>query len=196
MPCGVKIEEVTGGNRYKGKVWQQIAFQIYCENGRDGYRELGHFQSGAPFIYGADERISVSHTDGMLVVATLSVEPEANLQDFSPQTALGVDVEKADREKVINLRQRFLSERELSMVDSESPEENITAWTCKEAMLKAGMNPAIDWHHDIQITTLPKPDREGKGYIVLEGERYNFKLISFRSEDYIITVALSESSVC
>lgn len=188
---GVKIEEIMGGKHYKGKVWLQIAKQIYCENGKDGFRDLGHFQSGAPFLYGADERISISHTDGILVVATISVPPDATLQDFTPTTALGVDVEKADRDKVVGLRQRFLSKEELARIPADSVKDNIIAWTCKEAMLKAGMNAAIDWHHDIVVTTLPSFDRAGVGYINLAGDRFDFNLTTFRSDDYIITVAKS-----
>lgn len=191
LPNGVKIEEVSGGSAYKGKVWLQIARQIYCENGKDGYRDMGHYQSGAPFLYDADERISLSHTDGMLVVATLKVAPDATLSEFSPETALGVDVEKADREKVLKLRERFLTAGELGIIPADSLEANIIAWTCKEAMLKAGMDPSIDWRHDIVITTLPGFDSPGHGYIKLEGREIGLNLITLRHEGYIISVASS-----
>ena len=192
LPNGIKIEEVTGGSHYKGKVWQQIARQIYCENGKDGFRDIGHFQSGAPFIYGAEEKISISHTDGMLAVATIPVETDNNLSVFSLETALGIDVEKKDREKVLKLRERFLSEEELKLIPSDSLEAGITAWTCKEAMLKAGMNPTIDWHHDIIIIALPTPDSPGEGYIYLDSHKYKLTLIAIHSEDHIICVATSK----
>lgn len=188
-PEGIKLEIVTGGNRYKGKVWLEIARQIYCENGKEGYRELGHFSSGAPFLYGADERISVSHTEGCLVVATIPVSADSNLSEFSTETALGVDVEKTDREKVMKLRDRFLSEEERKIVEADSLEANIIAWACKEAMLKAGMDPAIDWHHNIIITSLPTFSTPGKGYILLNETRYEFTLHSILHESYIITTA-------
>ena len=191
LPNGVKIEEVSGGSAYKGKVWLQIARQIYCENGKNGFRDMGHYQSGAPFLYGADERISLSHTDGLLVVATLKAPSYANLSEFSPETALGIDVEKADREKVLRLRERFLTPEEMEIVPQNSLETNIIAWTCKEAMLKAGMNPTIDWHHNIIITSLPGFDSPGKGYIKVGENEIGLVLNTLRRDGYIISVASS-----
>lgn len=187
LPNGVKIETVTGGGRYSGRVWLEIARQIYCENGKDGFRDIGHFQSGAPFLYEADERISISHTEGCLVVATIMTPQDADLRDFSEETALGVDVERADREKVLKLRDRFLTEEERRLVPADSVEDNVTAWTAKESMLKAGMDPAINWHSDIIITELPSP--EGKGYIILEGRRIELSLYTVKEGGFIITVA-------
>lgn len=191
LPNGVKIEEVSGGRAYNGKVWLQIARQIYCENGKDGFRDMGHYQSGAPFLYDADERISLSHTDGLLVVATLKVAPDANLSEFSPETALGIDVEKADREKVMKLRERFLTTEEMEIVPQDSLEANIIAWTCKEAMLKAGMDPSIDWHHNIVITSLPGFNSPGKGYIKLGELEIGLVLNTLKRDGYIISVASS-----
>lgn len=188
-PSGVKLEVVTGGSHYKGKVWRQIAMQVYCENGKEDFRDIGHFKSGAPFIYGADERISISHTEGCLVVATIPVPDDAILSEFSSVTALGVDVERADREKVVKLRDRFLSESELAIVPADSVSANVTAWTCKEAMLKAGMDPAINWHTDIIITTLPAPDVPGSGFINLSGTRHDFSLHTLLYDDFIISLA-------
>ena len=189
LPDGIKIEEITGGARYKGKVWRQIALQIYCENGKEGFREIGHYPSGAPFLYGADERISISHTEGFLVVATRKIGADANPSEFSPSTALGVDAERSDREKVMGIRKRFLTGREQEIVPESSLEANIIAWTCKEAMLKAGMDPAIDWLHDITIDSLPTPESEGKGTITLNGEKHPLKLVTRRSGDFIFTIA-------
>lgn len=186
---GVKLEIVSGEPHYKGKVWLEIARQIYCENGKDDYREIGHFPSGAPFLYNEDVRISISHTEGCLAVATVPASPDSNLSEFTPSTALGVDVERADREKVTGLRARFLSESELDIVPAESMEANVIAWTCKEAMLKAGLDPRIDWHHDIIITSLPTFEKEGSGFIRLNGEKFEFRLFTLKYEDFIITIA-------
>ena len=200
----VKVEEVTGGSRYKGKVWREIAMQIYCENGRNGYREVGHYRTGAPFLYGSDRRISISHTDGCLVVATLRVPQGTDLAVFSEPAALGIDVERADREQIMKVRERFLTETELELVKAESVEANILAWTAKEAMLKATMNPAIDFRNDITIVSLPgivKPlsmqtgkTREtlrclGLGTVKVNGEEVTLALRHYRTGPFVVTVA-------
>lgn len=188
-PQGVKIETVTGGERYKGKVWLEIARQIYCENGRDGYREIGHYRSGAPFLYGEESKISISHTSGCFAVATIPSDPETPAGEFSPATALGIDVERMDREKVMNIRDRFLNPDELKLVSADSVEENIIAWTCKEAMLKAGMDPEINWVDNVVITTLPSIGNSGKGFIILNGEKTELSLYSMKEGPFVITVA-------
>lgn len=183
----LKMELVTGGERYSGKVWREIARQIYCENGKDDFRELGHYPSGAPFIYGEDSRISISHTDGCFAVATLAVRADSNLAEFSPETALGIDVERADREKVMKLRSRFLSEEEEAVVP-DTLEANVIAWTCKEALLKASMDATIDWRHKLRILRLPRFDAPGLGRIILGDTYHDLSLVTRLSSPFIITV--------
>ena len=86
---GIKVEEVSGGEDRQGNVWLEMARQIYCENGKDTYREIGHFHNGTPFLYGEQGRISVTHCRGLLAVATLPPTPEVELGVFSERTALG-----------------------------------------------------------------------------------------------------------
>ena len=186
----IKLELVTGGSRYHGRVWREIARQIYCESGKDGFRELGHFKSGAPFICDENVRISISHTDGCLAVATIKVPEDSDLQKFSPETALGVDVERKDRRKALSVRERFLTDEEQAIVPADSIEANVTAWTCKEAMLKAGMNPDIDWHRDIVIESLPTPGGTlGKGRILIDGVFRPLALRTMAYGSFIVTTA-------
>lgn len=168
-PVGIRIEEVCGAEDRKGKVWLMMARQVYCENGRESYRVIGHFDSGAPYLDGSDARISIAHTEGLLVVASLPRTPEAPLETFSPRAALGVDVERLDRSQACRVRERFLSPDEQSLVAPDDVEGNVLAWTCKEALLKAGLNPGVDIRHDLIIHTLPDPrtGATGRGAIVL-----------------------------
>ena len=189
----IEIETVTGGNRYSGKVWLEIARQIYCEHGED-YREIGHFQSGAPFLFSDNHKISISHTKGCLAVASLKVDEEADLSKFDYATLLGVDVEKADREKAASLRERFLDESEFELAPEGDIEKCIIAWTAKEAMYKAALTPGINWHHDLLIKKLPSPGKPGEGVIIIGEKEYPVKLETFREEDYFITVTCSTLS--
>lgn len=193
-PCGIKLEEVSGGDDKKGKVWRMLAMQVYCENGVDGFRIVEHTDSGVPLLADTLTRISVTHTDGLLVVASLPKTPEADLTKFELRTALGVDTERWDREKVKGLRERFLSQEELDIVDAQSVEKNIIAWTSKEALLKAGMRNDVDWRRDIRITELPDPDsgRLGKGSIMnADGAEIQMELYCYDSDGYCVTIAYS-----
>lgn len=216
---GIKVEEVTGGEDRNGNVWLEMASQIYCENGKENYREIGHFHNGAPFLYGYQGRISITHCPGLLAVATLPPTPEVELGIFSERAALGIDAERADRSQVLKVRDKFLSEEEQEMVPAEDTEANIIAWTAKEAALKAVMNPSIDWRGEIRLLRMPglgpavvafDPEEfhvankdellekvAGEAEVVFRTgedapvEKVKLTLYSYRSDDHIVTIAYS-----
>ncbi len=205
-PVGIKVEEVSGMDTKSGKVWREMAKQIYCENGKDSYRELGHYANGAPFVYGTPSRISMTHTDHLLAVATLPKTPEADLSKFNPRTAMGIDAERLDREQVMRVRDKFLSDAEQEMIPEDDLEQNIIAWTCKEAIYKAGMTEGVDFRNDITLESLPEIDRQmnhpgapapvlGKGSILLTTDkgtsRLDMEMYSYQSDDYRVTIAYS-----
>lgn len=194
IPSGIYIEEISGGAGKSPAVWLTMARQIYCENGPDGFRDIGHFENGAPFLFNCPSRISVTHTDGMFAVASLPKTPEADLRVFSERTAMGIDAERADRQQVIRLRERFLNAEELAMVPADSVTANILAWTAKEALYKAALNTSVNWRSDLRIITLPDPEKNTTGeaeIILTSGEKAAMELFSYISDDYIITLAYS-----
>lgn len=193
MP-GIKVEEITGYEQKSGRVWVELAKQIYNENGVGGYRTISHYESGAPYLEGEAVRISVSHTEHILVVASLAKTPEIDLSEYNPRTALGVDVESAEREQVIRLRERFLNTEELAMVSADDLEANILAWTAKEALYKAALTAGLDFRTQILITSLPDIETEKEGRAVVKFDDKNcadFLLHSYKSENYIVTLAYS-----
>lgn len=201
--CGIKVEEISGAEDKSGKLWLEMAKQIYCENGRENYRQIGHYKNGAPFIEGEESRISITHTDHLLAVATLPRTPESDLREFSVRTAMGIDAERADRSQVLKLRERFLSQKELEMIDAEDIEQNVLAWTVKEAAYKAALSQGIDFRRDISIEEMPRINEAvvgeqagGYGRVSVcrsddTGETCKFELFSWHSENCIVTLAYS-----
>ncbi len=203
---GIKIEEICGGDDKPASVWLEMAYQVYSENGKDSYREIGHFHNGAPFLNGENCRISISHAGRFLVIATLPSTPEADLSKFSERAAMGVDAEASDRNQVLRVRERFLSQRETSMIPADDVFMNVLAWTCKEALYKAAFCEGVDIREQIELISLPKigpavpvydkevfdPIRTGEGCVTVNGERHSFVLYSYESEGRIITLAYSQ----
>lgn len=201
---GIKVEEVCGGEDKPMPLWIEMAYQIYSENGKEMYREIGHFRTGAPFLIGESSRISVTHTDKFLAIATLPPTPEVELNEFSERAALGIDAEKRDRSQVLKIRKRFLSPSEIESIPEEDVMLNVLAWTCKEAIYKAVMGEGIDFMNDIKIIKLPKigpavPLKDAPGIDSLLGEgmmiegtkSWKFNLYSYESEGNIVTLAYS-----
>ena len=210
-PCGIAIEEIYGAEEKSAKVWKLFALQIFSEAEGD-YREIAHLDNGAPILDGIPQRISVSHTSHCLVVASLPKTPDIDLGSVNPRTALGIDLEKADRTQVLKIRDKFLCDDELKSLPqiediekarAEDVEQYILAWTCKEAIYKATMGEASDWKHDYRILLLPKiatniseatAEKYGKAKVLLQGtepQKMELILSSWRLEEHIVTIAFS-----
>lgn len=183
-----------------GQLWIRMAKQIYCEHGRDDYRNIGNFANGAPFLFGSTERISIAHADHLLVVATLPRTPDVNLGEYSRGAALGVDAERLDRCQVLKIRERFLNAEELKQIPSDDLGRHIVAWTAKEALYKAAMTEGLDFREHIRIETLPEIDRAmnrkghrpvtGCGVIVMpDGREERLCLYAYESENHCVTLA-------
>lgn len=152
---GIKVEEISGGENLSPKIWKEMARQLYCENGREEYREIGHYSNGAPFLYGENTRISITHCPGLFAVATLPPTPDIELSEFNEKTAMGIDAERKDRVQVLKIRERFLSEQEQDLIAPDDVEKNIMAWTIKEAVYKACLYEGLDFRNNVVIKKLP-----------------------------------------
>ncbi len=203
-PAGIQVEEICGGDDKPLSVWLQLALQVYGENGKDRFRIIEHDSNGAPLLEDSQQRISVTHTKRFLCIAQLPRTPEADLTKFNTRTAMGIDCECRDRDQVLKIRERFLSEKELAMIDAENVELNVLAWTCKEALYKAALIPGLDFRANIQLIRLPEickhpgplkkdaPSPFGEAAIRLQdGTTLPMSLYSYLSEGHIITLAYS-----
>lgn len=197
---------MCGAEDKSGRLWKDMALQVYCENGKESYREIGHYKNGAPFLNGEECRISISHASRLLVVATLPSTPEVDLAVFSVRAAMGVDTERKDREQVLKIRDRFLSADEQAMIAADDVLASVIAWTVKEAVYKAAMTEGLDWREDIRIKEMPQPgpavtvyDKQEFPQIVYgrataripEIGETEFTLYCYESEEHIVTLAYS-----
>lgn len=207
-PCGVAVETIYGADGKSAKVWKLFAMQIFSEAEGD-YRSIEHLECGAPVLDGIPQRISISHTSHCIVIASLPKTPDIALDTVNMRTALGIDIEKADRAQVLKIRDKFLSETEKTLLpeiaDIEKAtddviKQHILAWTCKEALYKAGFGIAPDWKEDYRIIILPSiannmksatPDKYGKGVITVPDGSMEVILSSWEFEGQIVTLAFS-----
>lgn len=208
-PCGVAVEMIYGAYEKSAKVWKLFAMQIFSEAEGD-YRSIEHYENGAPYIDGLQQRISVSHTSHCLLVASLPKTPDIDLSEINPRTALGIDLEKADRAQVLKIRDKFLTSSEKGLLPEISDiekatekdvKENILAWTCKEALYKADMGKAPDWREDYRIISLPQiasdihsatSEKYGKGVIKTASGEMGMLISSWEFEGHVVTLAFSE----
>lgn len=215
LPHDITVEEVYEDEEttLSDKVWQQMAYQIINENGKDGYREMGHFNTGVPFIKNEESRVSITNTRHFVTVAFMPINADVDLSVFSPETALGIDAEHSNRRQVLNVRDKFLNETETALIDADDLKKHILAWTAKEAVLKALLvPPGYDYRNDITILSLPEPKpidsllKTGKfvtgkakavynyvtGNYPDDKNEFVFTLLSYESDGVNVTVAYIE----
>lgn len=207
-PCGVAVEMIYGADEKSAKVWKLFAMQIFSEADGD-YRSIDHLECGAPLLGGIPQRISISHTSHCMVIASLPKTPEIPLDEVNVRSAMGIDLEKADRTQVLKIRDKFLSSTEKGLLPDTTDVENaseedvrqhILAWTCKEALYKAVMGLAPDWKEDYRILSLPviaadmktaDASKYGKAIIKTAEGEMEMLLCSWKFEGHIVTIAFS-----
>ena len=134
------------------------------------------------------------------------------LAEYSDRAALGIDAERHDREQVLKVRERFLSPAELEIIPADSVPDNILAWTVKEAAYKAALTAGVDLRDNIAIVKMPAvgpatpvydkaefPDFDQNSYgrvkvTDADGNEREFIVYSYRSDDYMISLAYSPRS--
>ena len=207
-PCGVAVEMIYGADEKSAKVWKLFAMQIYSESEGD-YRSISHLECGAPVLDGIPQRISVSHTSHCMAIASLPKTPDIDVESVNARTAMGIDIEKADREQVLKIRDKFLSTSEKDLLPQiediekatyEDVRQHILAWTCKEALYKADFGESPDWKEDYIINRLPDiasdvksatSEKYGKGKIKTAEGEMDMLLSSWEFEGHIVTLAFS-----
>lgn len=210
-PCGVAVEMIYGADDKSAKVWKLFAMQIFSEAEGD-YRSIEHLECGAPMLDGIPQRISISHTSHCMVIASLPKTPDIDLASVNARTALGIDLEKADRAQVLKIRDKFLSQSEKALLpeiaeiekaSEEDIKQYILAWTCKEALYKADMGTAPDWKENYRIVKLPivasdihsaTSEKYGKGAISLPEGDLEITLSSWEFEGQIVTLAFTSKT--
>lgn len=194
LPRDITVAEISGAEDKSPALWKAMALQLLAEHSEDGWRQIGHFASGAPFFEDERRRVSLTHTNHFMAIAWLPEVENIPSDNFVPTAALGIDAERKDRPQVLRIRPRFLSEEELLLAGEEDVEANILLWTVKEAAYKAALTPGLDFRKDIRIEKLPEIRSKGRGHasVFIMGRWYPLTLFSWESEGNILTVAVGD----
>ena len=140
---------------------------------------LSYSLQGKPAIEGRQERVSISHSHGILAVITNAREET------------GVDVELV-RDKVVAIRHKFLNSNELTFA-GEDVEKLITLWAAKEAMYKAYGLRQLDFRRDLAV--LPFEGNAVHGDLSIGGYRRAFRMEREKLGNHILVYILNEVQV-
>ena len=136
--------------------------------------ELLHTPDGAPHLSDSATHLSISHTPGLVAIAT------------HPQQPVGIDVERV-KPKVLAVRERFLTQAELDSIQDDDICGNLVAWTAKEALFKVAGNPNAVMT-DFTLDSFPALC-EGKMHFTAHCAERAFNLATTIEQRFVLTVA-------
>jgi phosphopantetheinyl transferase len=141
--------------------------------------------NGAPYVEGEKINISFSHTTGF--AAVLIGDDSENV---------GIDIEKRSS-RVLKVKHKFLSEDELSFIDTEKESDHLMiCWCAKEALFKMMGEDGVDFVKYMHI----KPfECEERGIITAyETKTYlqrSFQLRYELTEDYALVYSNNQVTI-
>ncbi len=144
-----------------------------------GAELLEYMPSGKPFLKGDIRHISLSHSHERLAVIVNEKE------------ATGIDIELI-RNKVLDVRHKFLHPDELAVLDATHVEKNLVYWAAKESLYKIQGTREINFPEHLYVHDFSYTPDGGiiSGEIRAKGEINCYDMTYTKTEDYILVYML------
>jgi len=135
-------------------------------------------QTGKPFLTGSGFHISVTHTEDLAAVI------------ISRNASVGIDIEKI-KPRIIKVKDKFLHEEELSLINKDDELEQLTlAWCAKEALYKMYGLRNLDFRENIRLEIPVGAGTVFKGFIHVEDIHKEYHLISEKIDGFILVYSI------
>jgi phosphopantetheinyl transferase len=135
-------------------------------------------QSGKPFLAGSEYHISVTHTEDLAAVI------------ISGNARVGIDIEKI-KPRIIKVKDKFLNDSESCAISEQREIEQLTiAWCAKEALYKIYGVRNLDFRENIFVQIPEQAGIEFEAWIILGGQKEEYRLFCEKSNGYILVYAL------
>ena len=99
--------------------------------------EINYTDEGKPYLSNSHDFISISHSTNFLALA-------------SAPYPIGIDIEECN-ERIFKIKDRFLSETEKMIINTNDISSLTAAWCIKEALFKLGEEKGVDFKKDLII---------------------------------------------
>ena len=165
------LSSVKASKRRTEKIVEQLLLHIIFGHPV----ELLHTPNGAPYLKHSSTYMSISHTPGIVVIATHHRHP------------VGIDVERIGS-RVLRVRERFLTHSEMEQIDESDIIDNLIAWTAKEALYKAAGEPDA-LLSDFTLDPFNREVQDGTLHLTGHHAHRTFDLSTTFRHEVVITVA-------
>jgi 4'-phosphopantetheinyl transferase len=142
--------------------------------------ELAYHDTGKPYLKDRKECMSISHSHSKVAVM------------IDEQKETGIDIELI-RDKVLNIRHKFLSEKEQENIEANDIEKYLVYWAAKEALYKIHGRKKVNFKEHLFVEPFAYNHSVGgliTGHIRLPDLREKYKLHYEKLEDYILVYLL------
>lgn len=135
--------------------------------------------AGKPYLAGSNWHISVTHTGEFAGVI------------ISKEHKVGIDMERI-RPRIDKIKEKFLSEEELSRIPHDQWLEQITlAWCAKETLYKLYGYRNLDFRKNIRVQLPGSENQEFfTGEIMLSSSRFHYDIYFERKDDLFVVWAV------
>ncbi len=99
--------------------------------------EINYTDEDKPYLSNSNDFISISHSTNFLALA-------------SAPYPIGIDIEECN-ERIFKIKDRFLSETEKMIINTNDISSLTAAWCIKEALFKLGEEKGVDFKKDLII---------------------------------------------
>lgn len=169
------------GLSHKREIEKEGALFLLSELLEDAEKSLYYDEFGKPHLRDMGRFMSLSHSHDKLAIILNKVE------------ATGIDIELI-RDKVLNVKHKFLSEAELPVLQNHEIEKMIVYWAAKESLYKIHGRKKIDFAKDLSVLPFDYKLTGGEitGKINLPDFKKTYLLHYEKRQEYILVYMIRE----
>jgi phosphopantetheinyl transferase len=172
--CPAELQKMRSARRRL----EWLAVRVLLRRMLGGEARIAYLPSGAPYLSGRPEHISISHTKDYAAIA-LNTLP------------VGIDIESRG-ERVLRVREHFLDKAEEAALDPfHAADHALLYWCAKEAAYKCIGQEAVDFRKQLHV--LPFPFQKQGRLELRESCSPQAALYSLEyvlTDDYALTITL------
>lgn len=177
-----KIQNIKAASRRKEKA----ATLLILAKMLNTAVEICHKESGAPYLKGRNEHISISHSGDFVAVAVGS------------EAGIGIDIE-IKKDRILKVRERVFSPAELATMPENDINANLAGWTSKEALFKAIPESDINFREHLhlqipEITTKDEIIRHTASESV-SPRHDSYDMTTIINDNFVFTIAKQNKSI-
>jgi 4'-phosphopantetheinyl transferase len=170
-----EIEGIRNERKLVEALSGKVLVKSLAEKLRLSYSGLIKDDCSKPFLLDSKFHISLSHSYPYACAA------------INKSLPIGIDIEEP-KEQVLKIRNKFLSDREIVMVE-DSKEKACIFWSAKEALYKLHGRKKLIFKENLKVEIKKNtPQLEMEGEIICNNIHEKYSLYTFCHENFIIVV--------